>query len=349
MQVVRASIPSARERAALALYGIRDAVGPLTAVLDARHPPAPEHLLRAAAEHVADGEVGAVADVDELVVASRGAAAGRAWLRTGAFARRAGWDAPDDRVVPSTASTPHRSVWVCVRAAPGGRAAEQLGRLVLARLARAGVEGHALLVDTAAAPGMGTVVVRPDPQEPRLHTLYCDPAAGRAGADLCALRCALERGADVVVQMDGDFSHDPSSVPVLVAAVSGADLVVGGRDAFRCFRRAALESLLGGPRAGGEAIADLTACAQAAGHVVLEVRLTRRAAVPARSSSPLLADALGVARGALETCLPGPVRRLGRRSGRSRPVPRLAAGSANGDGEATGSPLAASSAGAPPR
>jgi dolichol-phosphate mannosyltransferase len=40
---------------------------------------------------------------------------------------------------------------------------------------------------------------------------------------------ALERGADLIVQMDADFSHDPADLPRLVAAAAEYDLVLGSR------------------------------------------------------------------------------------------------------------------------
>ena len=50
-------------------------------------------------------------------------------------------------------------------------------------------------------------------------------AAYRAG-----LRLAIEQGADICVQMDADLSHDPASLPALVAVVQhGADVAIGSR------------------------------------------------------------------------------------------------------------------------
>ena len=50
-------------------------------------------------------------------------------------------------------------------------------------------------------------------------------AAYRAG-----LRLAIEGGADICVQMDADLSHDPASLPALVAVVEhGADVAIGYR------------------------------------------------------------------------------------------------------------------------
>ena len=40
---------------------------------------------------------------------------------------------------------------------------------------------------------------------------------------------ALENGADLVMEMDADFSHDPADIPRLIAAAGAADLVLGSR------------------------------------------------------------------------------------------------------------------------
>lgn len=57
--------------------------------------------------------------------------------------------------------------------------------------------------------------------------------AGKGGlgaAYRTGFRAALERGADVCVQMDADLSHDPAALPALVANVElGADLAIGSR------------------------------------------------------------------------------------------------------------------------
>jgi dolichol-phosphate mannosyltransferase len=39
----------------------------------------------------------------------------------------------------------------------------------------------------------------------------------------------IERGADAMVEMDSDLSHDPDALPSLVAAMDDADLVIGSR------------------------------------------------------------------------------------------------------------------------
>lgn len=53
------------------------------------------------------------------------------------------------------------------------------------------------------------------------------PGYGQALTE--GFRQALERGADVLLTLDCDFSHDPADIPRLLAALEQADLVVGSR------------------------------------------------------------------------------------------------------------------------
>jgi dolichol-phosphate mannosyltransferase len=53
---------------------------------------------------------------------------------------------------------------------------------------------------------------------------------GLAGAYVAGFRCALAAGADYVLEMDADFSHDPADLPRLLdAARAGSDVVLGSR------------------------------------------------------------------------------------------------------------------------
>ena len=79
-------------------------------------------------------------------------------------------------------------------------------------------DGTGALADTLAAETVGLEVLhRPAKQG-------LGPAYGQG------FRRALDGGAEVVVQMDCDFSHNPSDIPRLVGAtVAGADLGLGSR------------------------------------------------------------------------------------------------------------------------
>ena len=79
-------------------------------------------------------------------------------------------------------------------------------------------DGTGRLADELAGAAAGVSVVH------RRHKLGLGPAYAEGFA------VALEQSAEVVCQMDADFSHDPASLPALVAAVdSGADVAIGSR------------------------------------------------------------------------------------------------------------------------
>jgi dolichol-phosphate mannosyltransferase len=53
------------------------------------------------------------------------------------------------------------------------------------------------------------------------------PGLGRSYID--GIKKALKQPVDVICQMDADLSHDPRHLPALVAAIDGADIVIGSR------------------------------------------------------------------------------------------------------------------------
>jgi dolichol-phosphate mannosyltransferase len=62
-----------------------------------------------------------------------------------------------------------------------------------------------------------------------VHVLHRERKGGLGPAYLAGFARALELGADLVFEMDCDFSHDPADVPRLAAAAEEADLVLGSR------------------------------------------------------------------------------------------------------------------------
>ena len=73
----------------------------------------------------------------------------------------------------------------------------------------------------------------PTGSRPSCPSSACSTARRRKGlgpAYLAGFRRALADGAELVLEMDCDFSHDPTDVPRLIAAAEdGADLVLGSR------------------------------------------------------------------------------------------------------------------------
>jgi dolichol-phosphate mannosyltransferase len=52
---------------------------------------------------------------------------------------------------------------------------------------------------------------------------------GLGPAYLAGFRVALDAGAELLIEMDADFSHDPHHLPALLRAIENADLVIGSR------------------------------------------------------------------------------------------------------------------------
>ncbi|HSR35242.1 MAG TPA: polyprenol monophosphomannose synthase [Anaerolineae bacterium] len=63
----------------------------------------------------------------------------------------------------------------------------------------------------------------------RMHVIHRAGKSGLGTAYIAGFTYALEHGADLIVQMDADFSHSPSYIPVLVEAARDSDVVVGSR------------------------------------------------------------------------------------------------------------------------
>ena len=86
-----------------------------------------------------------------------------------------------------------------------------------------------LVVDDNSTDGTGALAEQIRVTEPRLHILHRPRKLGLGTAYVAGFRYALERGYDVVFEMDADFSHDPDSIPDFLEAAKDHDLVLGSR------------------------------------------------------------------------------------------------------------------------
>lgn len=86
-----------------------------------------------------------------------------------------------------------------------------------------------LVVDDHSPDGTGQLVEALAQKEPRLHVLHRAAKLGLGTAYITGFKWALERGYDVVFEMDADFSHDPAHLKEFLKAIDGADLVLGSR------------------------------------------------------------------------------------------------------------------------
>lgn len=86
-----------------------------------------------------------------------------------------------------------------------------------------------LVVDDNSPDGTGRWCDDRAKSEPRFRCVHRAGKLGLGSATVVALRDAIERGYDVVVTMDADWSHDPQYLPELVAATALADVAIGSR------------------------------------------------------------------------------------------------------------------------
>ena len=84
-----------------------------------------------------------------------------------------------------------------------------------------------LFVDDNSPDGTGAVIDGLVAKNPRIHVLHREKKAGLGRAYVAGFAEALKLGAQQIIQMDCDFSHDPNDIPRLIEA--NADLVIGSR------------------------------------------------------------------------------------------------------------------------
>jgi dolichol-phosphate mannosyltransferase len=192
---------------------------------------------------------------------------------------------------------------------------ENMVRAALPRLAEAAPEHHILVVDDGSPDGTGQIADRLASELPEVEVLHRPGKQGLGPAYLAGFARALASGAELLMEMDCDFSHDPADLPRLIRAADEADLVLGSRyvpgggverwglvrralsrggslyaqvllglhvrdltGGFKCFRRAVLERLdLDGIAADGYGFQiEMTYRAVQAGFRVVEVPIVFR-------------------------------------------------------------------------
>jgi dolichol-phosphate mannosyltransferase len=100
---------------------------------------------------------------------------------------------------------------------------------VVGRLRAAVPDVDVLVVDDGSPDGTGDVADRLAAADPHVTVLHRPSKAGLGAAYLAGFALALDRGYDVVGEMDADGSHQPEELPRLLAALDDADLVIGSR------------------------------------------------------------------------------------------------------------------------
>jgi len=107
--------------------------------------------------------------------------------------------------------------------------AENLEDFVAAVLPVLPPSARILIVDDSSPDGTGEIADRLAAAEPRISVMHRTHKEGLGPAYIAGFRHALEQGAQLLLEMDSDFSHNPSYLPAMLAAMEDADLAIGSR------------------------------------------------------------------------------------------------------------------------
>lgn len=100
---------------------------------------------------------------------------------------------------------------------------------IVSRLHAAQPDVEVLVVDDESPDGTGSIADRLATDDDRVQVLHRSAKGGLGAAYLAGFAWALERGYDVIGEMDADGSHQPEQLGALIAAIEEADLVIGSR------------------------------------------------------------------------------------------------------------------------
>jgi dolichol-phosphate mannosyltransferase len=124
----------------------------------------------------------------------------------------------------------HERVWVVMPTYNEAANIDGIVRATLAELQSVCPDQHTLLiVDDSSPDGTGEMADALAEELPAIQVLHRTAKTGLGHAYLAGFERALAGGADLLIEMDADFSHDPRYLADLLKAAQDADLVLGSR------------------------------------------------------------------------------------------------------------------------
>ncbi|MCW2944508.1 MAG: Dolichyl-phosphate beta-D-mannosyltransferase [Actinoallomurus sp.] len=101
--------------------------------------------------------------------------------------------------------------------------------IIIHRVRVAVPAAEVLVADDASPDGTGEIADRIAAEDGQVHVLHRAGKEGLGAAYVAGFGWGLERGFDVLVEMDADGSHQPEELPRLLSALQDNDLVIGSR------------------------------------------------------------------------------------------------------------------------
>jgi dolichol-phosphate mannosyltransferase len=87
----------------------------------------------------------------------------------------------------------------------------------------------AVVVDDNSPDGTAAIVKRLREEDPRVHLILRMNERGRGTAGIAGFKYAVAQGVDFIIEMDADFSHQPSYIPFFLSQMDDCDLLIASR------------------------------------------------------------------------------------------------------------------------
>jgi dolichol-phosphate mannosyltransferase len=87
----------------------------------------------------------------------------------------------------------------------------------------------AVVVDDNSPDGTAAIVQRLREEDPRVHLILRMNERGRGTAGVAGFKYGVAQGVDFIIEMDADFSHQPSYLPFFLSQMDGCDLLIASR------------------------------------------------------------------------------------------------------------------------
>lgn len=88
---------------------------------------------------------------------------------------------------------------------------------------------HILIVDDNSPDGTGDIADGLVKRHGEIHVIHRTGKLGLGSAYVEGFRYALDAGAEQIIEMDADFSHNPARIPEFLKKAKEADVVIGSR------------------------------------------------------------------------------------------------------------------------
>lgn len=100
---------------------------------------------------------------------------------------------------------------------------------LVAEIRKQAPQADVLVVDDNSPDGTGQWCDHEAARSPWFSVIHRAGKLGLGSASWTAMRAAIDRGYDLLITLDADWSHPPEALPRLIAAAKEADVVIGSR------------------------------------------------------------------------------------------------------------------------